>query len=172
VVREAVQLDPHFFEARLTLARALERTGQTIAAQKERQEAQRIERLYRARSRAGVLLQAAGDDLRADDTAKALPELREASSLSPDFAEAHYRFAAALWQSSGDLAEIIKELHTVIELSPDHAQAHYLLGLARKKQGMAGLAKGVRRQQPIDHRPESELPLKTRHLTTAAKSPF
>ena len=140
-LRQAVRLDPHFFEARLTLARALQRAGQGEAAQKEREEAQRIETLYRARGRAVVLLQAAADHLRAGDTAKALAELREATTLSPDFAEAHWQLAASLWQSSGDLAEIIKELHTALELDPDHARAHYQLGLARTKQGMTGLAK-------------------------------
>jgi tetratricopeptide (TPR) repeat protein len=88
-----------------------------------------------------VLLQAAGDHLRVGDTAKALPEIREAATLSPDFAEAHWQLAASLWKTSGDLAEIIKELHTALELNPDHAQAHYLLGPARQKQGMTGLAR-------------------------------
>jgi tetratricopeptide (TPR) repeat protein len=140
-LRQAVRLDPYSSEARLTLAQALQRVGEGEAAGKEREEAQKIDTLRGARGRAVVLLQAAGDHLRAGDTAKALPELREATTLSPDFAEAHYRLAEGLWQSSGDLAEIIKELHTVLELNADHAQAHYLLGLARKKQGMTGLAK-------------------------------
>jgi tetratricopeptide (TPR) repeat protein len=139
-LRQAVRLDPFFSEAHLTLARALQRAGQGEAAQKEREGAQRIDTLYRARGRAVVLLQAAADHLQAGDTAKALPELREATTLSPDFAEAHWQLAMGLWQSSGDLAETIKELHTVLELNPDYARAHYLLGLARKKQGMAGLA--------------------------------
>jgi tetratricopeptide (TPR) repeat protein len=140
-LRQAVRLDPYFSEARLTLARALQRAGEGEAAKKEREEAQRIDTLHRARGRAVVLLQAAADHLQAGDTAKALAELREATTLSPDFAEAHWQLATSLWQSSGDLAEIIKELHTVLELNPDHARAHYQLGLARKKQGMTGLAK-------------------------------
>ena len=139
-LHQAVRLDPSSSEAHMTLSRAFQRAGQGEAAQKEREEAQRIEALHRSRGQSVVLLQAAVDDLRAHDEAKALSELRQAATVSPDFAEAHYRLAAALWQSSGDLAETIKELHAVIELDPDHARAHYMLGLARQKQGMTVLA--------------------------------
>jgi len=134
---QAVSLDPYYSEARLTLARALQRVGRAEEAQRERDEAGRIDTLRSNRGRAVVLLQAADGLKRAGEKTKALEELREAVQLSPDFPEAYFRLALALDRSSAPLGEIASVLSKVVEFEPDYALAHYRLGLVRKKQGMA-----------------------------------
>ena len=134
-LRQAVSLDPYYSEAHLTLAQALQKSGQPKEAQKERDEAKRIDTLRSNRGRAVVLLQAADGLAQGGDKIKAIEELRQAVQLSPDFPEAYFRLALTLDSSSASLDEIAAVLRKVIELDSDHALAHYRLGLVRKRQG-------------------------------------
>jgi len=132
-LRQAVRLEPYFSEARLT--QALQRAGRTGEAQIEQEEARRIDTLRANRGRATVLLQAGLDHLKSGNVTEALSVLREAVRLSPDFAEAHYQLAVALWQSSSDMSEVVRELNQAVEWDPDHARTHLQLGLVHEQQG-------------------------------------
>jgi protein O-GlcNAc transferase len=146
-LREAIRLDGDLTEARVMLAQTLARQpGGMDEARQQQQEIRRINTRNADGGRTLVLLQTASELLRKGDSATALAHLREAATLSPEFAEAHYQLGIALLPSAPGAAEAA--FTRVLNLRPDHAEAHHrlaLLLLARHDSAAAAaeLAKAV-----------------------------
>jgi tetratricopeptide (TPR) repeat protein len=147
-LRRAIAIDPSLVEARVTLAQALARTGSRAEAREQQEAVERINAEKAALGRAMLLVDSARDPQNRAEPAGALPLLREAVSLAPSLAEAHFQLALALKrsrpQTSGRRAEpvhpaqgteIEAELLRVIELDPSHARAYLELGLQRASHG-------------------------------------
>jgi tetratricopeptide (TPR) repeat protein len=131
----AIELDPNLVEARVTLAQGLARLGRTDEAQRQQQEIRRINAGNAAIGRSMLLLETAGDRLRAADRATALAQIREAIEASPTFAEAYYQLGLALLPGPADARESQQAFERVIQLDPQYAGAHYQLGLLFARRG-------------------------------------
>ena len=71
--------------------------------------------------------------LRVRDFERAMPELRAAVELHPEYALAHNNLGGALAEQ-GNLDEAIAHYHRALALAPRLSDAHYNLGLARARQ--------------------------------------
>ena len=125
--RKAISLDPSLTDARATLAQALQKAGRKQEALQVTAELQQINLQNSNLGQAMILVETAAAHTKKKDYAAAVPELREATTLSPGFTEAEYQLALAL-QQSGDRAKAENIYHRVLALNPNHALAHLQLG--------------------------------------------
>ncbi len=140
----AVELDPYSTEARVTLAQALARAGKKEEAHTHQAEVETINAFNASVSRAMVLIEAAAGALKKGDRPESVAQLREATSASPAFPEAHYQLALALLGSSA--AEAETHFLRVVELDGDRAHAHHQLGVLRARRGdLPGALASLRR---------------------------
>jgi tetratricopeptide (TPR) repeat protein len=135
-LREATRLDPALIEARVMLAQTLAKTGHKDEAMNEQAEVRRLNAEKADFGRMLVLLDLSAALLDKGDLAGAVARRREAVSLSPGFAEAHYQLGVALGRNAartagvmaahagGQLEEAEAALRQAITLSPSHARAH------------------------------------------------
>ncbi len=122
--REALNLDPRFFEARLNLGSALTALGRVEEAIAEYQSAAR-QRPDSAEAQLN-LSNALRDGWQID---AAIAAARRAIELKPVLAEAHLVLGAAL-ACHGDFAGAIAGYRKAIALRPDYATAHLNCALA------------------------------------------
>jgi protein O-mannosyl-transferase len=85
-----------------------------------------------------------GELLARGRTEEAIPHLREAIRLSPDYAAAHVNLGLALEQK-GQTAEAIRHLEEAVRLKPDYVDAHMNLGNALLRSGQ--IAAAIRHMQ-------------------------
>ena len=139
--------------------------------------AQAIDELKANAGRSRVLLGSAVEHLKKDEIDTALDELRQAVSLSPDYADAHFQLARASLRKSGPPAEVIKILRRVIDLKPDEAEAHLELGLLLERMGAPEAAGELKRSVELApslieaHRALGKMALEARDWA-AARSEF
>ena len=138
--RAATRLEPHLAEARVNLAQALKKAGRDEEARVELAEVRRIKAEESALSRAMVLMEMAHAAVEKDEAGAAVAHLREAASLRPDFAEAHFRLALALERAGAPAAESESAFVRALQVDLDHAPArcHFGLSLARRGDEEAG----------------------------------
>ena len=119
-LRQAVRLDPTLSEARVNLAQSLARSGKREEALQEQAEVRRLNERNANIGRALILLETAATKLAHDQRPEAIADLREATTLAPDFAEAQYQLGAA----AGDE----RALRQALSLNPHDPRAHAALG--------------------------------------------
>ena len=132
---ESVRLDPSVSDARISLARALQKAGRTGQAQNELSATEEMLARQRKARQATILFELATQNVHKGDLTAALSQLREIDSLDPGFIEAQIQLATTLRQSRGDPAEIEKVLKRALLSHPDHPAAHHLLGLVLEEAG-------------------------------------
>jgi tetratricopeptide (TPR) repeat protein len=132
--QQAVRLDPTLTEARVNLAQALARAGRSSEARAEQQEVLRHNAARANIGRTLVLLDSAGQQAAQGHADVALAQLREAVTLSPSLADAHYRLGSLLAQRqrADDARAALRE---AIALEPRHARAHYELAQVLERLG-------------------------------------
>jgi predicted CXXCH cytochrome family protein len=121
LLRTALQRDPDFYPARVTLVQWLEASGRG-------QEAQTLlEQGLKDRPDAALLLHTQGLSLiRAGKTAQAMPVLRKAAELEPQSAQFGYVLAVAL-HDSGKVDEACEELERLLKVQPANRNARLSL---------------------------------------------
>src|SRR5437660_11892998 len=67
----------------------------------------------------------------------AISEFREAISINPRYARAHYYLGAALFEMDNRVEEALAEFREALRLDPQNAEAHNTLGLALLEGGDA-----------------------------------
>jgi tetratricopeptide (TPR) repeat protein len=118
-LRQAVRLDPTLSEARVNLAQALARSGKREEALQEQAEIHRLNERNANIGRALILLETAATKLAHDQRVEAIADLREATTLAPDFAEAQYQLGVAAGDENA--------LRQALSLSPNDPRAHAAL---------------------------------------------
>ena len=170
---EAVRLDAYDAASRIALAGALRKVGRTQDAQEQMTRAQALDELKANAGRSRVLLGSAVDHLEKGEVDTALNELRQAVSLSPDYADAHFQLARASLRKGAPPVEVTKILRRVIELKPDDAQAHLELGLLLERMGAPEAAGELHRSLDLApslieaHRALGKMALEARDWATA-----
>ncbi|WP_223481710.1 MULTISPECIES: tetratricopeptide repeat protein [unclassified Pseudomonas] len=121
LLRTALQRDPDFYPALVTLVQWLEASGRS-------QEAQALlEQGIKEHPDAALLLHTQGLSLiRADKTAQAMPVLRKAAGLEPHSAQFGYVLAVAL-HDSGKVDEACEELERLLKVQPANRNARLSL---------------------------------------------
>jgi serine/threonine-protein kinase len=127
--REAIRLDPAYFEAYGSLALALEKQGKPDEAIAVAREPIRLHPdSADAHANLARVLEARGER---DET---VAEYREAIRLDPTNVGRHGSLAIAL-EKQGKLDEAFAEFREAIRINPDDFGAHNNLGVALRKQG-------------------------------------
>ncbi len=122
--RTAIRIRPQFVEARDSLGRALDKSGDRAEAMTQFEAALRFAPDYtQARRDLGALL------LETNRTDDAIAQFRTALRYQPDSSQAHNDLGAALWRQ-GDHARAIAELEKAIAVNPAYPLAHTNLGFA------------------------------------------
>jgi predicted CXXCH cytochrome family protein len=121
LLRTALQRDPDFYPALVTLVQWLEASGRS-------QEAQALlEQGIKEHPDAALLLHTQGLSLiRAGKTAQAMPVLRKAAGLEPQSAQFGYVLAVAL-HDSGKVDEACEELERLLKVQPANRNARLSL---------------------------------------------
>jgi Flp pilus assembly protein TadD len=88
-------------------------------------EVQRLKERETALGRALVLVEMGAGQLDKGDAAAAVASLREAVTVSPDFAEAHYRLGLALQKAAAPPSQVEDALLRAVQLDPAHARARF-----------------------------------------------
>jgi len=143
--RTATLLEPGLTEARVNLAQALKKAGREGEARAELVEIRRQKTVESARSRAMVLLETAEAALESGDAPRAVQDLTEATSLSPDFAEAHFRLGLALERAGRPAAESEAAFVSALRLDLDHSRARWRFGLSLARHDRSEAAFQLRR---------------------------
>jgi tetratricopeptide (TPR) repeat protein len=144
-LRRAIELDPELVEARVALAQALARGGSAEEAREQQAEVRRLNAARADASRAMILVETAGQLQQSGDVATAAARLREAVTLAPGFAEAHFQLARVLRQAGARPSDIESPLLRVLQLDPRHAGAHYEWGLLRESDDADAASEAFRR---------------------------
>jgi tetratricopeptide (TPR) repeat protein len=161
--KEALRLDPDYFEALNNLGNSLLRTGRVAEAQARFEQALRLKpdnaetlnnlgnifyqtgRFPEAIKNFGQALQIKPDNdvarynmanalVATNRLPEAIAQYEEVLRLKPGFAEAHGNLGAAL-QQAGRLPEAMEQYGQALQLQPDNADAHYNLGLIFSRMG-------------------------------------
>ena len=127
--KQALRLDPDFYEAYFNLGAALAQAGRNDDAIGYYEQALRIRPdFYEAHFNLGVALEQAG---RNND---AIGHYEQALRLKPDYAEARDNLGNAL-RAVGRVTEAVEQYEQVLRINPDLPEAHYNLGIALEQLG-------------------------------------
>jgi len=116
-LREAIRLQPLFAGAHTTLAAVLRQMGDTAGAEAETQLGDQLVKQKIGQQGATFATNSGKRMLNAGDLDGAISQFRNAVTLSPSYAPAHYQLAVAL-SRKGDKAEAAEEFKKAAELDP------------------------------------------------------
>lgn len=128
-LREALRIEPYFFEAHNSLGAALQGEQKFDEALKHFEVASRLQPdVAKVHSNLGAAYGALG---KLDEAAA---QLYEAQRLDPDYADAYLNLGIVLL-GQGKNEEAVKQLAAAVRLQPDNAESHNAYGIALREAG-------------------------------------
>jgi tetratricopeptide (TPR) repeat protein len=127
--QKALEINPHYVEARSNLGAALFQRGDVDDAVAQYKKALEINSNYaQANYNLGLALFQKGQ---VDD---AIGQYKKAVKINPYYPEAHNTLGNALFQK-GQLGEALEQFQKALEINPNYVNAHYNLGNALFQKG-------------------------------------
>lgn len=148
LLEQAIERDPHYVEAMVQLAGALELKG-AFMSQRELfdRSLELVDRALTIRPTDADAHVQRGDTLLAMGRAQdAIAALREGVRLHPDRAVAHSSLARAYWLGAGQVDDAIHEFEATLQLNPDAGYTHLQLAFLYTLRGEYAAAETLARE--------------------------